>query len=250
MAALLPPDFGALVAVFLLAISFFTSLISAAFGIGGGVVMIAILGSLLPPVALIPIHAVVQAGSCIGRASILFRNIHWSVLPVFLIGAVVGASVGGLTVVNLSPGVVQLCVGVFILWSIFFKPPAVVRQSGWLIGGVSSFLTMFFGATGPFVIAYIKGLGLDRMQQVATHATLMSFQHVLKTLVFGVLGFAFGPWIWLIAGLILTGLLGTIVGRQVLNRTTDARFAKVLNAILFVLALRLIFAGLSRLWWG
>lgn len=248
MTAFLPPDLGTTVAVFLLVISFVTSLISAAFGIGGGVVMIAILGSLLPPVALIPIHAVLQAGSCIGRAMVMFRGIHWTVVPAFGIGAAVGASVGGLTVLNLSPGVVQLCVGLFIMWSIFFKPPAVLRRSAWLIGGISTFLTMFFGATGPFVIAYIKGLGLDRMSQVGTHATLMSFQHVLKTLVFGVLGFAFGPWIWLIAGLILTGLLGTIVGQQVLNRTTDARFAKVLNAILFVLALRLIYAGLSKIW--
>jgi uncharacterized membrane protein YfcA len=248
MDALLPPDLGMLAAAILLALSFVTSLISAAFGIGGGVVMIAVLGSLLPPLALIPIHAVVQAGSCVGRAALMFRSIHWVVVPPFVIGALVGASIGGLTVVNLSPGVVQLSVGLFIIWSIFFKPPSVLRRSAGLIGVVSTFLTMFFGATGPFVISYIKGLGLDRMYQVGTHAALMSFQHVAKTLVFAVLGFAFGPWIWLIAGLILTGLLGTIVGQQVLNRTTDARFAKVLNVILFVLAARLIYAGATSLW--
>jgi len=248
MLALLPPDLATASAVFLLLMSFITSFISAAFGIGGGVVMIAIMGSLLPATALIPIHAVVQSGSCFGRAMVMGRSIQWTVLPAFLIGTVVGASVGGLTVVNLSPGFVQLGIGLFIMWSIFFKPPAILGRSGALIGGISSFLTMFFGATGPFVIAYVKGLGLDRMQQVGTHATLMFFQHVLKTLVFGVLGFAFAPWIGLISSLILTGLLGTIVGRSVLTHTTDARFAKILNGILFVLALRLIYVGLSRLW--
>jgi hypothetical protein len=81
-----------------------------------------------------------------------------------------------------------------------------MRRWSVLTGGISSFLTMFFGATGPFVATYTKALGLDRHRYVATHAALTTLQHLLKTFVFGFLGFAFGPWVGAILLMIAAGL--------------------------------------------
>jgi uncharacterized membrane protein YfcA len=122
-------------------------------------------------------------------------------------------------------------------------PPAFMRRSAAIAGGFSSFLTMFFGGTGPFVAAYVKTMGFARMTHVATHALLMTVQHLLKTVAFGFLGFAFSQWLPLIAAMIASGFLGTVVGRQVLVRIDEKWFKLVLNAILIVLALRLIWTG-------
>ena len=149
---LLPPEIGAIAAAALMVISFLASLITAAFGIGGGVVMIAVLASLLPPAALIPVHAVVQVGSNAGRALIMRAHIDWPVWCVFLVGTVVGVALGGVVVIDLPPAIIQIGIGLFILWTIFLKPPAFLRHSAWLAGGVSSVLTMFFGATGPVCV--------------------------------------------------------------------------------------------------
>ena len=70
-----------------------------------------------------------------------------------------------------------------------------MRNSAGITGVFSSFLTMFFGGTGPFVATFVKAQGLDRMGHVATHAALMTIQHALKIVVFGFLGFAFAQWI-------------------------------------------------------
>jgi uncharacterized membrane protein YfcA len=86
-------------------------------------------------------------------------------------------------------------------------------------------------------------MGFTRMTYVATHALLMTVQHLMKTIVFGFLGFAFGQWMPLIAAMIGSGFLGTVAGRQVLVRIDEKRFKLFLNAILIVLALRLIWAG-------
>ena len=104
---------------------------------------------------------------------------------------------------------------------------------------------MFFGGTGPFVASYVKTLGLGRLSYVATQATLMTLQHLLKTVAFGLLGFAFSQWAGLLILLIAAGFLGTVLGRQVLTRIDERHFRMVLNAILGVLALRLIYAGLT-----
>lgn len=243
--SLLPPGIEVWVGGALLAASFGTSFLTAAFGIGGGAVLLGILAVLMPPAALIPVHGVVQLGSNAGRTFIMRQHIHRPVVLVFLAGSLVGVTVGGLIAIDLPPAVVQIGVGAFILWSISSKPPAFFRHSAWLAGGVSSFLTMFFGATGPFVAAYVKTLGFDRMTYVGTHAACMMVQHSLKVVVFGLIGFAFGPYIWLIAGMVMFGFAGTVVGRRVLTKINEALFSRVLTGILVVLSLRLIWAGAS-----
>ncbi|MBB96554.1 MAG: hypothetical protein CML68_18395 [Rhodobacteraceae bacterium] len=231
------------IALVLTGMSFLGSFVTAAFGLGGGQLMLAVFASLLPAPAIIPVHGLVQLGSNAGRAAMTFRHVAAGVVGPFAVGALIGAALGGLFVIQLEPAVLQVAVGVFVLWSVAMKPPGFLRRSAGLAGAISSFLTMFFGATGPFVATFVKSLQLDRMSHTATHATLMTIQHLLKTLVFGFLGFTFSVWGGLVALLILAGLAGTYVGRHVLLKIDETRFRQSLNLILVLLALRLIYAG-------
>ncbi len=242
---LLPPDMAAGTVGALLAASAIASLITVAFGIGGGALLLGVLAVLLPPAALIPVHAVVQVGSNLGRAVLFGRHTFWPALPWFATGSLIGVAIGGSIAVNIPPWLVQAGVGIFIAWSVLKKPPRWLSHWPFLTGLASSFLTMFFGATGPFVATYSKSLNLSRHSYVATHATLMSLQHILKTAVFGFLGFAFTPWAGLILGMVLAGLLGTMTGNLVLRRITDVRFNQALNIVLLLIAARLIWSGLA-----
>ena len=76
----------------------------------------------------------------------------------------------------------------------------------------------------------------------------MTFQHLFKVVIFGVLGFAFGPYIPLLVGLLLFGAMGTYTGRAVLNRLPEKVFRTGLQAILTLLALRLLYAAGSTHW--
>jgi len=223
--------------------SFLGSFITASMGIGGGIALLSILASLLPPAAIIPVHGIVQVGSNAGRWIMFSKYFNASALLPFAGGAVAGAILGGIVVVELDPSVLQLCLGFFILWSIFGKPPAILSKSASLNGAISSILTMFVGGTGPFVATYIKSLNLERMRHTATHAAFMTIQHSLKTIVFGFLGFTFVAWLPLIVAMILTGLVGTFVGKKVLIKMNDQLFKKLLNAVLVILAVRLIVVG-------
>ena len=68
---LLPPDVSALAGIGLVALSLFTSALTAAAGIGGGLVLLSVMASFLPPIVVIPTHGVVQLGSNAGRAVLL-----------------------------------------------------------------------------------------------------------------------------------------------------------------------------------
>ncbi len=242
---ILPEGMEQGVFLLLLAVSFMASFITVAFGIGGGGLLLAIMATLVPISALIPVHGLIQLGSNGGRVAMLSRHVAWTALPGFTIGSVIGCIAGGMILVELPATFVQIGVGLFVIWTVFARPPRWLRNMPVVTGLISSFLTMFFGATGLFVASYTKSLELPRHSHVATHGTLMTLQHGLKVLVFGFLGFAFSEWGLFVAGMILLGLCGTYTGRLFLDRFDDRLFKRALDTILVLISIRLILAGLG-----
>ena len=247
LVSLLPPAMSLLDAGLLVAASLVTSFISAAFGIGGGFTLIALLALLLPPAALVPVHGIVQLGSNAGRVGIMLKQVVWRPVLPFVIGTVIGASLGAMVVVQLPPWAVQLALGIFIIWVVFAKLPPIQQRYILLGGVVSSFLTMFFGATGNFIAAMVKTMNLDPVPHVATHSLMMTFQHLAKVLIFGLIGFQFGPYMILIIGMLISGFIGTIIGSRFLTKAGGRYFKPVLNTILSLAAARLIWAGVEGL---
>ena len=245
LVSLLPPAMPLIDAGLLVAASLVTSFISAAFGIGGGFTLIALLALLLPPAALIPVHGIVQFGSNAGRVGIMLKDVVWRPVLPFFIGTVIGAALGAMVVVQLPPWAVQLALGIFIIWAVFAKLPPIQQRYILLGGVVSSFLTMFFGATGNFIAAMVKSMNLDPVPHVATHSLMMTFQHFVKVLIFGLIGFQFGPYMFLIIGMLISGFIGTVIGSQFLTKAGGHYFKPVLNTILFLAAARLIWAGVE-----
>jgi uncharacterized membrane protein YfcA len=223
-----------------------TSFLTAAFGIGGGVALLTVMAMIVPPAVLIPIHGVVQLGSNTGRAAILLPHLRKDLLPPFAIGAVLGVALGGLVAVNLPPSVVQVGLAFFILYSVWGPKPNLGRAGLWIGGLISSILTMFFGATGPFVTGLVKTHALDRMAHMATFSAFMTLQHGLKVIAFGFLGFAFGPWLPVMLAMVAAGFIGTVLGKKFLINTADDRFHLILNILLTLLCLRLLWAGVSN----
>jgi len=242
--SLLPDGISLLTALTLCGISFFTSALTAAIGLGGGLALLSVLASLLPPLAVIPVHGLVQLGSNSGRVLIQRAHIGWAIVAPFAAGAALGALAGGQAVFALPPDVLKGVLGAFILVMLWGPKPKFDAGRAWvfaLAGAVSSFITMFVGATGPFVASVLSPARMTRHQLVATHAACMTLQHGLKIAVFGLLGFAFGPWLALIAGMVAAGFAGTILGSRLLSRLPERGFRMAFNGVLSVLALNLIY---------
>lgn len=243
---LVPPALEPFWAFLLIAVSAATSFITAAAGIGGGMVLLAVMAVIVPGAAIIPVHGAVQIGSNAGRTAIMLSHVQWSILAPFLAGSLVGAVLGGLTVVQLPAATLKLALGCFILWTAWGPPLGLRgRMISVVTGAVSSFLTMFVGATGSFISAMVKTFQFGRMEHVATHSACMVAQHVVKVVVFGMLGFQYGPYVGLIVAMIASGFLGTMLGKHVLLKSDDVKFHSILSVILTLLALKLIYDGLG-----
>lgn len=250
-AALLPAGIEPWVATLLVVASAFTSALTAAFGIGGGLAMLALMGLFVPVASLIPVHGAVQLGSNTGRAWRQRAHVRLDVAKPFIMGSVIGAILGGFLVIQLPDALLKLVLGLFILALTWARIPGVDRLDKMgvaLASVVLALLTMIVGATGPLVaVLFAKFFENDRKALIATSAVAMTMQHLLKIIVFGVAGFAFWEWLPLVGAMILSGYLGTIYGTALLERMPEATFRKWFRVGITVLALDLLRRGLTAL---
>jgi uncharacterized membrane protein YfcA len=243
---LLPEGVGAFAAAAVIFASFFTSLLTAAFGLGGGVALLALMGLLLPPVAIIPVHGVAQLGANASRFLFLRRHTNWTIIKWFSLGCLIGACVGAIVFVALPAGVLRIGVGAFVLWTLWGPMPkkfAPRATSFFATGAVGSFLSMFFGATGPLAAAMLGAAKLDRLQTVSTHAAAMVVQHGIKSAAFVGIGFAFQEWVFVIMAIVVAGAFGAWAGTQLLKKMPEVTFNRGFKVILTALAVYLLYLG-------
>src|SRR6478752_9237262 len=88
------PDVGPLVFFGLMLASLVTSFIGVFTGAAGGIVLLGLMATAMPPLALIPVHTVVMLGSGATRTMIMWRNVMRSPVLPFVIGSVIGAAIG------------------------------------------------------------------------------------------------------------------------------------------------------------
>lgn len=242
MDALLPAGVDPLLALLLIGLSFVTSMITATFSLGGGLLMVAVLALVFPPAVVVPVHGAVQLGSNAGRALVQRNHIQWHLILWISLGAVLGVIVGAQFASLLPEHLFTLIIGVFVLITAWLPQPKIVGENRvvqFIGGAVISALSMVVGPTGPLIATFIKGLA-DRRQLVATHAMLMTVQNLLKVIAFTAIGFAFSSYLPLVAAMIIAGFGGTAVGTHILLKVPEKVFRIGFKVLLTVVALDLI----------
>lgn len=247
---LLPSALTPLTAIILLLAATIGAFVTTAAGIGGGVFLLAVMSTLVPMAVLIPLHGAVQAAANGWRTLLLIRHVRWPVVLVFAGGCATGAVAGAPLLVRVPLPWLELVLGGFILLMVWGPGIAVVRRLPGLLalgGAVTGALTLFVGATGPLVSALLARRGWDRFVHVGTFAACMLIQHAAKLVVFGLLGFALGDYLPLLGAMILCSLVGTLAGRRVLGRLDNHWFHRLLALLLTLLAMRLVWTGMTAL---
>ena len=236
--------------VVLVVLSFFTSMMTATLGIGGGVLLLAVMAGTMPVSALIPVHGLVQLGSNGNRALMTVKHIDWRMLKYFSLGAIAGAFLASFIVIQLPLVVIQFAVAVFILFLVWGSKPKAqeMRPAGRTLAGlVTTLVSMFVGATGPLVAAFVHRNNYSKMQITGTLASCMTLQHGLKAFVFTFVGFSFAQWVGLVIAMIVSGALGTFLGLKVLKRVPAEKFMLTFKIVVTLLALRLLWQALVSL---
>jgi uncharacterized membrane protein YfcA len=198
------------------------------------------------------LHAVTQMASNGWRALLWWRHIVWRSMAVYVMGCLVAVGLWSLTLYVPDKAVALLMLGAspFVIRALPEKilprtfGPAQVAGTGF----VSMMLMLLTGVTGPLLDTMFLRSPLERKQIIATKAACQLFSHGFKLVYFGALIDQAGqvePWFLAIA--VASSMIGTSLGRLLLDRMSDAQFRLWSNRLITALASYYVGYGLVLL---
>lgn len=237
----------------LAAVAFATSALTATVGLGGGIILLAVMLLYLEPIVAIPLHGVVQLVSNSSRTWIQREHVRWGILGWFALPLVPMGALGLLVAREIPVDASRFAIGVFVLLATW-APKLLFLGSHpenahpthrflWL-GAAVGFLNTTVGATGPLQAPFYRNLGLSRQGVVGTFAAAQSLGHAVKIALFVVSGAVFAPHALLLVLLSAGVVAGTWCGSRLLERVNERAFRILYRTALTLIALRLVVWGL------
>lgn len=222
-----------------------TSTLAGMMGLGGGTLLIAIMPIYLPAQAIIPVHGLVQLVSNSSRMLFSFNAVAWTLVSKFVAGSLVGIVLIGLLLANIPTSYIPVFIALYILLNLWVPPfSRFIRkyENFYIVGLVQGGLGLLIGATGPLAVPLLaKELNGDKDRIVATNAFFMGFSHFAKIIVFGLIGFSFTEYGWLLMFMIVGAIVGSWLGTVLRGKINSEFFGKLLNYVLTGLAFNMLY---------
>lgn len=245
----------------------FTSILSAIIGMGGGILLLAVIFSFLPHAEAIPVHAVVQLFSNGTRVLVFLKNVHWRTFALYVAGMVPGAIVGGIALYTLrtlagpdrleaSDPYLKIVVGSYVLLAThiprFSKPKGDARKSEFaVIGFVAGAAALTVGAIGPLIAPVFARHDFVKERLIATKAVCQMLTHLSKIpMMFAVFGSLLRLEQMALMALVMIAAVipGTILGRRILQYVSAEQFRWLFRVALTTAGLKvLLYDGLWKL---
>ena len=231
-----------------------TAILSGVIGMAGGVLLMAVLVTLLPVASAMILHGAVQAASNGARFLFLREHVMWGILPFYAIGALLAVLLFIALAFIPDPALVLILVGSFpwlarivpTLRGLDVRRPA----TGAACGATVTAAQLLAGASGPLLDAFYLRTEVDRRSIVATKALTQAAGHVVKigyyawvsNAVLDEFAIADVP-IWLVGAGIVLAVLGARIGTRLLERFEDRQFRRVTGWVILGLGALCIVKG-------
>jgi len=222
----------ALVAAGLSLLMIGTALLSGVFGMAGGLILVGVLVVIMPLPQAMVLHAVTQMASNGWRALLWRQHIAWKTAFASFAGSLVSLGLWSLWLYVPDKAVALLLLGCspFIVRAI---PESVMPRTlgpSQMLGGsvVCMMLMLVTGVTGPLLDTLFLRSQLQRKEIIATKAACQLFSHALKLIYFGLLIEQ--------SGSVEPSMIGTSLGKLLLEKLSDKQFRAWSNRIITVIA--------------
>lgn len=208
---------------------FLTSTLSGVFGMAGGLVLLAILLTMLPVATAIAVQGAIQIVANGSRAWFSRAHIDWRVLSVICLGLAAAGAL--LFLLRYTPDLARVCIALGLMPVLVWIPrhwlaldaqkPVHAFICGFLGGG----LNLAVGASGPTVDIFFIRTAMDRRTIIATKAATQVISHATKVVFYGGFATAIGQGEWLMVLIAAPfAVAGTNLGFRILQRLSDDRF--------------------------
>jgi len=240
---------SALVPLALVATALFASMLAAVAGFGGAVVLLPVLIWAFGVREAVPILTVVQIVGNTSRVFFNRREVVWPVVGWFAAGAVPLAVLGGLLFSVAPAPFLTRVLGAFLLGAVVYRHSRFARAAPMqlhgfaAVGAGAGFGSAVVGTVGPVVAPFFLSYGLLGGAYIGTEALTALTMHAVKLVVYG--GAALLTLIAIGQGLAigLVMIVGTYVGKRVLDRLPGHMFQTLVELALVISGLQLLITG-------
>ena len=240
---------------FLAAVIFFAlvglgaGLLDGAAGLGGGILMIAALSTILSPQEVVVITAPVLLVGSTARVWMFRRHVDRPLVAWYVLGAAPAIVIGGVLLPHVPRRALEVGMALFLLAFLMtslirFDPArgtqALPTSAFAGVGAASGFVAATVGGAGPITAPFVSSRGLTKEGFVGTMAAVGWLTVLLKTAVYSASGIVPANFIPAILFLSTMVLIGTVLGKQRLNEMRTQTFRRLLLAVVAVAAIRLL----------
>jgi uncharacterized membrane protein YfcA len=235
--------------VFLGTVAFLAATIAAVSGFGGAAVLLPALVAVFGVRDAVPILTVAQLIGNGARVWFNRKEVNWRVVGWFSLGAVPLGVLGGYLFATAPLSALTRFLGAFLLFIVLWRhlrkrqPAKPPLKSFAAIGAGATFLSALLGSVGPIMAPFFLAFGLMKSAYIGTEAMATVVMHVTKLVAYrqaSVLktssiaaGLALGPLM----------ILGSFVGKKIVDRLSERVFVLVIEAVLVIAGLLFLVRG-------
>lgn len=230
--------------------AFATAILSATFGMAGGMLLMGVYTAVLSVPAAMALHGMTQVVSNGFRAWVWREHILWRIVGAYIVGALVAAAalqfisfVPSRPVVYVALGLVPFVARALGAW-VKLPSPADRPLAAGITGVVVCLVQGVAGVGGPLLDVAFLSVSQDRRGVVATKAATQVVSHLVKISLFFRLSDLNLP---LVGGSAVAVIAGGLVGAAILERLSDDFFRAATKWIVLGIGSAYLLMGLYAL---
>jgi uncharacterized protein len=221
------------------AAAFGLAVLSAVAGFGGGVLLLPVFTALFGLRVAVPMLTLTQLSSNGSRVWFNRREVRWSLVGWFALGAVPFAVAGGLVLAHAPLEPLKRVLGVFLIGMVIWRrirrePRRPADRSFVVVGAVSGFGSALLGSVGPLTAPFFLAYGLTRAVYIGTEAAAALVMHGAKLAAYGTGNMLTSTVLLFGVALTPATVAGAWVGKRIVGRINDRVFVLLVEAGLVV----------------
>jgi uncharacterized membrane protein YfcA len=227
-------------------LGFFASLISAVFGFGTALLVLAIGSHILPVKETIALATVLFAASTITKTIVFGKHIDWRVAGYMALVSLPFAFAGASLMVHMPTDVLKRSLGAMIMLYIIFTrckyiPAVKIGTIGLIVGSASyGFVSGLLGSGSIIKAVIFREMSISKEAFVGVMAATSVLSNLAKLTAYTKSDLLGRELAVEIVGLVTAAMLAVFIGRRILRGMNAFQFEAGLQVILFISAVGLL----------
>lgn len=221
-------------------VTFLAASLASVTGFGSAAILLPVLIYFFDAREGVAILTVVQLIGNLSRVWFNRKEIQWSVVKKFAIGAIPATLLGGMIFAVAPLPILSRFLGVFLLLIVvgrrLVRGKSIKMKLEWFtpLGFISSFLSAIVGTVGPLVAPFFLAFGLAKGAYISTEAISSVLVQLCKLFIYGTTNTL--SMHALLVGTTLTPalILGALVGKKLLDKISEDVFRRIIEIVLIV----------------